>query len=51
MSGRRAVLDALAATLQEREVVDGDEVERLVRERCGEAAKGDATPTRATGTV
>jgi cell division protease FtsH len=32
LSSRRPLLDALAAALQEREVMDRDEVERLVRE-------------------
>ena len=43
LSTRRAALDALAAALLEREVMDGDQVERLVR------THGAATSTRDGG--
>ncbi len=45
LSARRPALDVLAAALQEREVMDREQVERLLREQ---AAKSSATPV-ATG--
>ncbi len=42
IGSRRAALDALAARLREKEVIDGEEVERVIREAPGEADDGNA---------
>jgi cell division protease FtsH len=48
LSGRRAGLDALAAALEEKEVMDRNEVERVLGERAASRPPADAPPHRRT---